>query len=207
MITNRTTMKGLPRSLVVLASVLLCNLIVSSSVGVVKANEEVFRMFFRYGFDQGQIGDPDGQPSENDIKALICATNDFLTESLQNYTKKDTVEVKAVEIDWGFDDWIYNGSEPEAPRNVPVIVNFTTQVYDTEGGTPPTNQELWEATKYFDYFGYIMNYLWTIPQPNFFTDTRGLWYEPFIQPPVTGKMAQNDQCPAPEESEMPGTYC
>lgn len=163
---------------------------------------DVFRMFFRYGFEQGELGDPKGQPTEADVKGLMCATNDFLTNALQNYTKSDNVEVNAVNIDWDFENWVYNGSEPEAPRNVPVIVNFTTQVTTTDSSTPPTNQVLWEATKYFDYFSYIQDYIWKIPNDNFFTEARGLWYEPFIQEPVQGKLADNDQCPAPAPSKF-----
>jgi hypothetical protein len=164
----------------------------------VAANDKIFRLFFRYGFEDGQIGDPNGKPTEADIKGLMCATNKFLTESVENYTKKEGVEIMATEINWGFEDWIYNGSEPEAPRNVPVIVNFTAMPYPSEGETPPTNSELWEMTKYFDYFSYIMDYLWKIEGDNFFKSTRGLWYEPFIEPPVTGQMPQNSECPAPE---------
>jgi hypothetical protein len=164
----------------------------------VAANDHIFRLFFRYGFEDGKIGDPNGQPTEADIKGLMCATNRFLTESVENYTKKEGVEMIATEINWGFEDWIYNGSEPEAPRNVPVIVNFTAMPYPSEGGTPPTNNELWEMTKYFDYFSYIMDYLWKIEGDNFFKSTRGLWYEPFIESPVTGQMPQNSECPAPE---------
>jgi len=177
----------------VVAYCLLCN----AFLPVIKANEEIFRMFFRYGFEQGEAGEPSGQPTEQDIKGLICATNDFLTDSLKNYTKKDNVEVSAIEIDWGYEQFVYEGSEPEAPRNVPVEVNFTTVITATDGGEAPSNQEMWEATKYFDYFAYIKEHLWKIPSENFFKETRGLWYEPFIQEPVTGKMPQNSECPAP----------
>ena len=162
------------------------------------ASDDIFRMFFRYGFEQGQIGEPAGEPTEQDVKGLMCVTSEFLTNALQNYTKSDKVEVNAVQIDWDFENWIYNGSEPEAPRNVPVIVNFTAQVTTTDSSAPPDNQILWEATKYFDYFSYIQDYIWKIPGQNFFTEARGLWYEPFIQGPVTNaKMPNNDQCPAP----------
>ncbi|CAB9526302.1 expressed unknown protein [Seminavis robusta] len=162
------------------------------------ASEDVFRLFFRYGFGDGQIGDPNSEPTEEDIKGLMCVTNKFLTDSLTNYTKNQGMEIFATEIDWGFEDWIYNGTEPEAPRNVPVIVNFTATVDTPEGMTPPTNQELWDATKYFDYFGYIMDYIWNIEGENFFKNTRGLWYEPEIIPPLSGQIPQNTDCPAPE---------
>jgi len=175
---------------------LLC-LAVTASAQTTSDTDEIFRMFFRYGFDNGKIGDPDGQPTEADVKGLMCATNEFLTNSLQNYTKSDVVNVNAVQINWSYEDFIYNGSEPEAPRNVPVIVNFTAQITTADYSTPPTNQMLWEATKYFDYISYIQDYIWKIPNQNFFTEARGLWYEPFIQGPVTGQLADNDQCPAP----------
>jgi hypothetical protein len=164
----------------------------------VAAQDKIFRLFFRYGFEDGRIGDPNGKPTDEDIKGLLCATNKFLTESVANYTKKEGVDMIATEINWGFEDWIYNGSEPEAPRNVPVIVNFTAMPYSSDGSTPPTNSELWEMTKYFDYFSYILDYLHQIEGNNFFKNTRGLWYEPFIEPPVTGQMPQNTMCPAPE---------
>eukprot|EP00797_Seminavis_robusta_P010861 Sro1806_g298910.2 (723) ;mRNA; r:17242-19818 len=158
-------------------------------------SEDVFRLFYRFGFKDGRIGDPGGAPSQNDVEGLMCATNEFLSDSIQNYTKNGNIQIFTTEIDWGFEDWIYNGSEPEAPRNVPVIVNFTTVVTTSDGSPAPTNDDLWQATKHFDYFSYIMNYLWTIPGQNFFSSARGLWYEPFIQPAVTGQIPQSSQCP------------
>jgi hypothetical protein len=169
-------------------------------ISSVSAESEVFRLFFRYGFGKGTVEDPASQPSEEDIKGLLCATNDFFTDSMQNHTKSSSVEIHAVEIDWGFEDFMYIGGEPEAQapgKNVPVIVNWTARVTTTDGSTSPSNDDLWEATKYFDYFSYIQDYLWKIGGDNFFTSTRGLWYEPLILPPVTGKMADNSNCPAP----------
>ena len=156
---------------------------------------EVFRLFYRFGFGEGNIGDPDSTPSQSDIEGLICATNEFLSDSMQNYTKNDAIQIYATEISWGFDDWIYNGSEPEAPRNVPVIVNFTAVTATTDGTAVPSNNELWQGTKYFDYVSYLMNYIWKIEGQNFFTKARGLWYEPFISEPVAGSMAESSQCP------------
>lgn len=165
------------------------------------AAEDIFRLFFRYGFGDGQIGDPSSPPSEADVKGLMCATNQFFTHALQNSTKSDQVEFFATDITWGFEDWIYNGTEPEAPRNVPVIVNFTAKVLASDGSPLPTNQDLWEDTKYFEYFSYIQHYIWEIEGENFFKSTRGLWYEPFIQEPEQGQIADNDMCPSPG-----GTY-
>ena len=71
----------------------------------------VCRLSLRYGFGDGQIGDPDGEPTEEDVKALMCKTNEFFTESIQNYTEKPEVEFYATEISYGFEDWIYNGTE------------------------------------------------------------------------------------------------
>ena len=162
---------------------------------VVECQSNVFRLFYRFGFDQGRIGDPKGAPSRNEIESLMCATNEFLSESMQEYTENDAVQMYATEIDWGFEDWIYNGSEPEAPRNVPVIVNFTAVATTNDGSEVPNNDELWEATKYFDYFAYIKEYVWKIQGQNFFKDTRGLWYEPLIEPPVSGQIPESSLCP------------
>jgi len=159
------------------------------------AQSEVFRMFFRYGFGHGKIGDPTGLPSKDDVEGLICATSDFLSISMQNYTHNPAVRVTATEIDWGFDDWIYNGSEPGAPRNVPVVVNFTTVLSTIDESVVPSHQDFWEATKYFDYFHYMANYVWKIPERNFFLDTKGMWYQPFIQSSVSGMLSESPLCP------------
>lgn len=168
------------------------------------SQSEVFRLFYRFGFGQGRIGDPDREPSQSDVEALICATNEFLSDSMRNYTKNQAVQIYANEIDWGFDDWIYNGSEPEAPRNVPVIVNFTAVVTTNDGSGVPSHSDMWEATKYFDYFSYVMNYVWNIPDQNFFTDARGMWYEPSIEPPVAGKLQESSRCPGAPATGMRG---
>lgn len=168
----------------------------------VDGQSDVFRLFYRYGFNQGRIGDPQGIPSQFDIEALMCATNDFMTAELQNYTKNNAVQVYATEISWGVQDWIYNGTEPEAPRNVPVTVNFTATVATSDGSDIPSNQNLWEATKYFNYFSYIMNYLWKIPGQNFFHNAQGMWYEPFIQGPVAGQLTESSQCPGAPQGEL-----
>lgn len=164
---------------------------------VAAAEPPVFRFFMRFGFGDGQIGDPAQQPTEEDVKGLMCKANEFFTESIQNYTDNTEVEFFATEISYDFDDWIYNGTEPEAPRNVPVIVNFTAKLVTKDGSEPPTNQELWEGTKYFEYYTFIMQHMWQIEGDNFFKNARGLWYEPFIQPAVQGDIADNDQCPSP----------
>lgn len=159
--------------------------------------EDVFRLFFRYGFADGQIGQPGAEPTEADIKGLMCATNSFFTDALQNATNSDKVEVFATDITWDYEDWIYEGEEPEAPRNVPVIVNFTAKVMTSDGSPAPTNQDLWEETKYFEYFTYIRSYIWQIQGDNFFKGIRGLWYEPLIQAPEQGQIPDNDMCPSP----------
>ena len=164
-------------------------------LATVDGQSDVFRLFYRYGFDEGRIGDPRGIPSQADVEAMICATNRFMTDELQNYTKNNAVQVFATEVSWDSQDWIYNGIEPEAPRNVPVIVNFTATVMTMDGSDTPSNQILWEATKYFDYFSYIMNYLWEIPGQNFFHEAQGIWYEPFIQYPVQGQIRESSKCP------------
>ena len=179
----------------------LCLSFLVSLFAVVDGQSEVFRLFYRYGFGEGRIGDPQGSPSQADVEALICATNKFMTDELQNYTDNDAVQVFATEVSWDFQDWIYNGEEPEAPRNVPVIVNFTATVTTSDGSETPSNQKMWEATKYFNYFSYIMNYLWKIPGQNFFRDTQGMWYEPFIQEPVQGQIRESPQCPGAPQSE------
>lgn len=177
---------------------LLVAALLSLAIPTAAQVDEVFRLFFRYGFDQGLVHDQYMEPTKGDIEGLLCATNDFLTTQLRDYKEDYSLYVYSHEIDWGFDHWIYNGSEPEAPKNVPVMVNFTISVTSDSGGITPTNSELWEATKWFDYMSYIQDYLWTIDGNNYFRDTRGLWYEPFIVSPVTNTMMdENDQCPAP----------
>jgi hypothetical protein len=162
---------------------------------IAEGQSDVFRLFYRFGFDQGRVGDPKGAPSQNDIEGLMCATNEFLSESMQNYMENDAIQIYTAEINWGFEDWIYNGSEPEAPRNVPVVVNFTAVATTNDGSEVPSNDDLWEATKYFDYFAYIKNFVWNVEGQNFFKDTRGLWYEPFIEPSITGQMSESSKCP------------
>lgn len=164
-------------------------------LAAVDSQSDVFRLFYRYGFGEGRIGDPRDTPSQADVEAMICATNRFMTDELQNYTKNNAVQVFATEVSWDFQDWIYNGTEPEAPKNVPVIVNFTATVVTMDDSDTPSHEKLWEATKYFDYFSYIMNYLWEIPGQNFFHEAQGLWYEPIIQEPVQGQIRESSKCP------------
>lgn len=184
---------------------LLASMMCLASPWMSLAEEEVFRFFFRYGFGDGQVGDPDSQPTEDDVKGLMCATNDFFTDALKNSTNNDSVEFYATEITYGFEKYIYEGSEPEAPRNVPVEVKFTAKIVTTDGSTPPTLEDFWEDTKYYEYFSYIRNYIWKIEGSNFFKDTRGLWYEPFIQDPEEGQIKDNDKCPSPGDTNRVDT--
>lgn len=185
----------------------------------VQAQTREFRLFYRFGFNEGRIGDPDGTPNRDDVAQLMCTTADFLTEELQKFTNNDKARVTTSDIDWGFDDWIYNGTEPEAPKNVPVIVNFTAMATTTDGSrlSPDfadtqdgTLNLLWEATKHFDYFSYIMEYVWQIDAPgnteNFFKPTRGMWYEPYRMDPAmrsNAMMASSPNCP---DSNDPSEY-
>ena len=185
---RKTMMKRTAATLVALC------LLVAPAAG----QSKIFRFFVRYGFGQGTMDDPNSEPSQSDIEGLMCATNEFLTDSIQNHMKLNAIQIYATEIDWGFEDHMYIGGEPEAQdpgKNVPVIVNFTATVTTTDDSTPPSNDDMWEATKYFDYFSYIQDYIWKIEGNNFFTSTRGLWYEPLVLPPVQGKLAESSLCP------------
>ena len=161
---------------------------------------QYFRMYTRFGFEDGQMGDPAGEPTEDDVKGMLCTTNEFMTQALADYTKEAELKIYTVDVSYGKEAYMYEGSEPEAPRNVPIMVNYTMVVYMPGMVDFAYNdQELWEATKYFDYFKYIQEYLWKLPEGNFFKDARGFWYTPEVvsEDPASGAaFHENSMCPA-----------
>lgn len=177
----------------------LAILLVTTSVSVVQATDaaaaEVIRLSYRFAFEDEGVLEPDRRPTAEEVKAVLCQTDVFLTKSLQTLLENPALAVVVEEADYAFDDYKYP-TEDGAMVEMPASLNFTLGLLTMDGTTLPTNVDIQRAFTKMDYGSYLTEYVWKAAPvtENYFFEARGVVWKSKIQSPVEGAMGTID-CP------------
>ena len=153
-------------------------------------DNEIVRWSFRFGFFDNDWGQ--ANIIQDDVEGVICQTQYFLSELVQNATATKTIHAKATEIDWGyFED-----------QDLPAQINFTLEFL---GDLEPENVT-WinevvipemEELGQLGLQNFITNWVW-MAEPlgiNVFAHTDQMAFDGVVQGHVEGAL-QEVECPA-----------
>lgn len=168
-------------------------LLLTTVVNAQPGSGTIVRFNFRFGFfEDGQT--PDADIMKEDIEGVLCQTQYFLSQIVQNATDSKSIHAKATQIDWGF----YDG------QDLPAHINFTVEYTDAsvEGDVNWIDDQIlieeMEGLSSQGLQDYITKFVWmSEPQGlNFFTNANRMAFDGLEQQPVTGQL---------EEAECPDT--
>jgi len=153
----------------------------------------IVRFNFRFGFfddDQTPLADI----MKEDVEGVLCQTQYFLSQIVQNATDSKSVHAKATQVDWGY----YEG------QDLPAHINFTVEYSDStiEGDVNWIDDQIliteMEGLSSEGLQDYITKWVWeSEPKKlNFFTNANRMAFDGLEQAPVTGQL---------EEAECPDT--
>ena len=126
-----------------------------------------------FTMEYGFLPDTAQEPTIDEMIELICVTTVFISDTIQNYTGDGPVEVKAIYIDWSFNQEL----------DLPLVLSFAANVTDGDG-------EVVDEDVVFDamqltvpqIINYIQNYIWM-------TDTDSVLYNvDSVNETVTGNV-------------------
>ena len=162
--------------------------------------DEIVRFNFRFGlFDDEQT--PNTEVIRTDVESVICQTQYFMSQLVQNATESQSIHAKATEIDWAF----YRSHE------LPIYLNFTVLFMEPGKGTDVNwvDEEILIAE--MEKMGqeglqrYITDWVWKAEPlgDNLFTNVNRMAFDGVKQAFVEGTL-DNAECPeTPAPSMMP----
>jgi len=120
----------------------MCNLFV---IGQEQGGKATFHV--SYGFFDNVYA----EPSDSDIESLVCQTNEFLKDKLQEHLNDDSIEAKAVNIDWTL-------RETSTP---PLLLTFQVEANDGNG-SPVAADKVYQALKLSEQeiADYVETFVW-----------------------------------------------
>lgn len=173
-------------------------LLSTSTVNSQTSPSEIVRFNFRFAFfddDQTPLSDV----MKDDVEGVLCQTQYFLSQLVQNATQTKSVHAKATEINWGF----YEGAD------MPMHINFTVEFTDAmvEGDVNDIDDSiLIEQMEKLEKPGlekFITDWVWkSDPQKsapdrndgNFFHNANRMEFDGIKQAPVRGQL-EEAECP------------
>ncbi|CAB9517749.1 expressed unknown protein [Seminavis robusta] len=168
-------------------------LFVSTNVAV--NGEKVIRMSFRFAFEDEGLLAADRRPTQKEVEAVLCQANVFFSKSLQKKMSNSAIAVVTKEADFSFGDFLYEGDNSVLVE-MPASINFTLEVSNIEGGTPPSLDDVEDSLPSFDYGNFLKKHVWKAApvSKNFFFEARGVVWQSAIVDRVAGAIPVVD-CP------------
>jgi hypothetical protein len=161
---------------------------VSSDIGGNVGGYDQVRFAFEYGLPQGRF------VGQSEVEALMCRTQEYLTEMLYNEFQDSSLTVKATSIKWEF--------AKDDP--LPVKVGFTAMATSNET-TMPSPEEIRDSLSGLDMGTYLTNYVKATECPTGFSEATEVAYEVNLTPEVDGDVAEATCQSTCAPTQTPGT--
>lgn len=184
------------------SSLLLSSLFLAALRVVAQDDLEVVRFAFKFGFfDDGLT--PLTEVVKDDIEGVLCQTQYFLSELVQNATNSKSVHAQATNINWGYYE----------TDDLPAHINFTVEFSDAlveEGDVNWIDDQVlideMEAMGEAGLQHFITNWVWNSePNPgNFFANANKLSFDGIKRTRIKGDIP-NANCPATDAPTLAPT--
>jgi hypothetical protein len=163
---------------------------VSDGVGGNVGGYDQVRFAFEYGLPEGR------SVGQSEVESLICRTQEYLTEMLNNEFQDSSLNVKATGIKWEFAK-----GDP-----LPVKVRFTATTTATSNETTvPSPEEIKDSLVGLDMGAYLANYVKATECPTGFSEATEVAYEVNLTPEVNGDMTEASCRSTCAPTQTPGT--
>ena len=130
------------------------------------------------------------EPSQVDIEAMMCKTNEFFLKTLKEATKNEGVTVYATNIDWEWD--------PKAA--LPSVVEFFANATYPDGSHVPA-VDVFTAMEKVDVKGFVQDYVWMAEplKENQFYQTEDIFF--------AGSYTGSKNPPSPHQGKLEKATC
>jgi hypothetical protein len=155
----------------------------TSTLAPTTSAEEMVYFTIQIDFFPGKEREPD-QP---EIEAMMCQTNAFFLKTLKNWTKNDSIDVYATNINWAYE-----------PKNaLPSLVEFFAKATYPDGSHVPAI-DVFEAMEQVNVKAFVQEYIWQSEpvKVNAFYETEDIFFagsysgSPNPPTPHVGKLAK-----------------
>lgn len=132
------------------------------------------RFAFQYALQEGVV------THQADVESLLCRTQDYLANTLNDEFLEANLKVKATGIIWSF----VQGDD------MAVKVNFTASVTASNGTEVPEAKDIKDATSNLDMGAYLTEYVQQSECPTAFSQATKAAYENMLTPEIKGDLEE-----------------
>jgi hypothetical protein len=155
-------------------------------------DDEIVRFSFRFGFFKDDLT-PLSEVIKEDVEGVICQTQYFLSQLVQNASGSKSVHAKATEIDWGY------FKDQDLPAHLNFTVEFTDAVLAEGDVNWVEDQILITEMEKLETSGlqkFITEWVWDAEPKglNFFVNANRMSFDGIKQARVEGNL-QEAECP------------
>lgn len=134
------------------------------------------------------------EPTEEEMKSLICKTNLFFRDQIRNKTGDDSVQAEATNIDWAYDETLLE------PLSLWFTANVTSDDYQTVVPLQTVFDSMEVTTE--DILNYIEFYVWEAEPEAVWGEVAGANFTNEANQPVPVGRLESYTCPTTEMPSM-----
>jgi hypothetical protein len=158
----------------------------STTLAPTSASDEMVYFTIQIDFFAGK----EKEPTQAEIEAMMCKTNEFFMKTLKNWTKNEMIDVEATNINWEWD--------PKAA--LPSIVEFFADATNPDGSHIAAI-DVFQAMEQVDVKAFVQDYIWQSEplKENEFYQTEDIFF--------AGSYSGSSNPPAPHVGKLAKANC